>query len=96
MGLQPPHQFYPKVRLELGSNEAIKQAVAGGLGLAIISRHALNQQAKNEGLAILSVENFSLHSNWWILYPQGKRLSPITSVFLQHLKSVSKLSFTHK
>lgn len=90
------HQFFPKVRLELGSNEAIKQAVAGGLGLAIISRHALNQQAKSEGLAILSVENFPLHSNWWILYPQGKRLSPIASVFLQHLKSVSKLSFTYK
>lgn len=84
------HQFFPKVRLELGSNEAIKQAVAGGLGLAIISKHALTQDLEREGLAILPVENFPLISNWWILYPKGKRLSPIASVFLQHLIHVSK------
>ena len=84
------HQFFPKVRLELGSNEAIKQAVAGGLGLAIISKHALTEDLEKEGLAILPVENFPLLSNWWILYPKGKRLSPIASVFLQHLIHVSK------
>jgi DNA-binding transcriptional LysR family regulator len=84
------HQFFPKVRLELGSNEAIKQAVAGGLGLAIISQHALTHDIEKEGLAILQVEDFPIISNWWILYPKGKRLSPIASVFLQHLIHVSK------
>jgi DNA-binding transcriptional LysR family regulator len=80
------HQFKPKVRLELGSNEAIKQAVAGGLGLAVISRHALVSRPASEGLAILPVEDFPILSNWWIIYPKGKRLSPIATVFLQHLK----------
>jgi DNA-binding transcriptional LysR family regulator len=80
------HQFKPKVRLELGSNEAIKQAVAGGLGLAVISRHALLPRPASEGLAILPVEDFPILSNWWIIYPKGKRLSPIATVFLQHLK----------
>lgn len=80
------HQFQPKVRLELGSNEAIKQAVAGGLGLAIISKHALHQDVDAEGLKILAVENFPIHSNWWIIYPKGKRLSPIAKVFFEHLQ----------
>ena len=80
------HQFQPKVRLELGSNEAIKQAVAGGLGLAIISKHALHQNVDAEGLKILAVENFPIHSNWWIIYPKGKRLSPIAKVFFEHLQ----------
>ena len=35
------HDFKPIVRLELGSNEAIKQSVAGGLGLAVLSTHSL-------------------------------------------------------
>ena len=35
------HGFKPRVRMALGSNEAIKQAVAGGLGLAVLSLHAL-------------------------------------------------------
>jgi DNA-binding transcriptional LysR family regulator len=80
------HQFQPKVRLELGSNEAIKQAVAGGLGLAIISKHALHQDVNAEGLKILAVENFPIHSNWWIIYPKGKRLSPIAKEFFEHLQ----------
>jgi len=80
------HQFKPKVRLELGSNEAIKQAVAGGLGLAVISRHALHQEPEIDGLVILPVEDFPIHSNWWIIFPKGKRLSPIASIFLEHLK----------
>jgi DNA-binding transcriptional LysR family regulator len=81
------YNFQPKVRLELGSNEAIKQAVAGGLGLAIISTHALQNDPASEGLCVLPVQDFPIHSNWWILYPQGKRLSPIAVVFLQHLQT---------
>jgi DNA-binding transcriptional LysR family regulator len=79
------HRFEPKVRLELGSNEAIKQAVAGGLGLAVVSQHALAATPGDEGLAVLAVETFPIHSNWWILYPRGKRLSPIASQFMEHL-----------
>lgn len=78
--------FVPTVRLELGSNEAIKQAVAGGLGLAVISRHALPTRPEDDQLAILDVAGFPLQSRWFTLYPRGKRLSPVASVFLEHLQ----------
>lgn len=78
--------FVPAVRLELGSNEAIKQAVAGGLGLAVISRHALPARPEDDQLTILDVSGFPLQSRWLTLYPRGKRLSPIAAVFLEHLK----------
>lgn len=78
--------FVPAVRLELGSNEAIKQAVAGGLGLAVISRHALPARPEDDQLTILDVSGFPLQSSWFTLYPRGKRLSPIAAVFLEHLK----------
>ena len=78
--------FVPEVRLELGSNEAIKQAVAGGLGLAVISRHALPARPEDDQLTILDVTGFPLQSSWFTLYPRGKRLSPIAAVFLEHLK----------
>ena len=35
------HELTVKVRMSLGSNEAIKQAIAGGLGLSVLSRHTL-------------------------------------------------------
>jgi DNA-binding transcriptional LysR family regulator len=80
------HGFVPEVRLELGSNEAIKQAVAGGLGLAVISRHALPARPAGDQLTILEVHGFPLQSRWFTLYPRGKRLSPVAAVFLEHLE----------
>lgn len=84
------HGFTPRVRLELGSNEAIKQAVAGGMGLAIISRHALALHLGEDQLVALDVEGFPLLSNWWTLYPQGKRLSPVATVFLEHIERTAR------
>ncbi|SMC20429.1 DNA-binding transcriptional regulator, LysR family [Andreprevotia lacus DSM 23236] len=78
--------FVPQVRLELGSNEAIKQAVAGGLGLAVVSRHALAARPADDQLTILNVAGFPLQSRWFTLYPRGKRLSPVAAVFLEHLE----------
>ncbi|AKU14102.1 transcriptional regulator, LysR family [Azoarcus sp. CIB] len=82
--------FVPEVRLELGSNEAIKQAVAGGLGLAVISRHALAARPADDQLAILDVVGFPLQSSWFTLHPRGKRLSPVAAVFLGHLERTAR------
>lgn len=84
--------FVPDVRLELGSNEAIKQAVAAGLGLAVLSRHALAPRPEDEGLALLAVDGFPVHASWWTLYPKGKRLSPIAAAFLAHIDSQADLT----
>jgi DNA-binding transcriptional LysR family regulator len=77
--------FVPDVRLEIGSNEAIKEAVAAGMGIAVVSRHALGSKEAGAGLAILGVAGFPVHSNWWILYPRGKSLSPIATRFIEEL-----------
>ncbi|HQR11104.1 MAG TPA: LysR family transcriptional regulator [Casimicrobiaceae bacterium] len=84
--------FVPDVRLEIGSNEAIKEAVAAGMGIAIVSRHALGVKSAGPGLAILDVAGFPLHSNWWVLYPRGKSLSPIATKFLDELARSREVS----
>ena len=84
--------FVPDLRLEIGSNEAIKEAVAAGMGIAIMSRHALAGKSAGPGLVILDVAGFPLHSNWWILYPRGKSLSPIATRFLDELSRSRTLS----
>ncbi|MES2978340.1 MAG: LysR family transcriptional regulator [Pseudomonadota bacterium] len=81
--------FDPNVRLELGSNEAIKQAVAGGMGVAVISRHALAAHLEDDGLCELDVRGFPLVSRWWTLYPRGKRISPVTAEFLKHIDAAA-------
>ena len=79
------HSFRPGLRMELGSNEAIRQAVAAGLGVAVLSRHALNIGQAKEEVVALDVQGFPLHSQWHVVSPRGKRLSPIASVFRDHL-----------
>ena len=84
-------KFRPNLRLELGSNEAIKESVAGGLGVSVISSHALHGHAREHGVCVLNVKGFPIKSNWHLVHRKGKKLSPIASVFKLHLlESASK------
>jgi DNA-binding transcriptional LysR family regulator len=80
-------KFKPEVRLELGSNEAIKQAVIGQLGIAVLSKHSLGEKQDQGDVAILNCSGFPIDSRWHIVSPKGKRLSPIAMIFKNHLSS---------
>lgn len=77
-----------KVKLELGSNEAIKQAIAGGLGISVLSRHTLMPYA--EDLTILDVEHFPIKRNWYMVYPNGKQLSIVGRTYFEYLLEAAK------
>ena len=83
------HQFRPDLRLELGSNEVIKESVAGGLGVSIISSHALRGHASERALAVLKLHGFPLASHWHVVHSKGKQLSPIATIFKAHLLASS-------
>ena len=78
-------KFKPNLRLELGSNEAIKEAVAGDLGVSVVSSYALHGHAAEQGVSVLDVRGFPIQSNWHVVRQKGKRLSPIAKVFQAHL-----------
>lgn len=75
------HGVVLRNRLEVGSNEAIKQTVAGGLGLAVLSTHTVGPELALGELAQLDVQGFPLTRQWHVVYPRGKRLSPATMAF---------------
>jgi DNA-binding transcriptional LysR family regulator len=83
-------KFRPVVRLELGSNEAIKQAVIGGLGIAVLSKYSLGDKSDQEEVAILKCKEFPIESSWHIVRPKGKKLSPIATIFKKHLAQQAK------
>jgi DNA-binding transcriptional LysR family regulator len=63
------------MRMELGSNEAIKEAVAGGLGLSILSRHTLHRNpGTDDGVVILPVQGFPILSRWQLVYLRKRQL----------------------
>jgi LysR family transcriptional regulator, low CO2-responsive transcriptional regulator len=73
------------VRLELGSNEAIKQAIAGGLGISVLSEHTLIPERTTGELLALDVRDFPIARRWYVAYLEGKQLSVIAEAFLQYL-----------
>ena len=76
--------FLPDVRMELGSNEAIKHVVAAGLGISVLSQHALDVDPALDRLTVLDVQGFPLDDQWYLVYPRGKRLSPVAQAFYDY------------
>ncbi|MDZ8184447.1 MAG: LysR substrate-binding domain-containing protein [Nostoc sp. ChiSLP02] len=82
------HGVKVKVKLELGSNEAIKQAIVGGLGISVLSRHTLLLDAAE--FSILDVQHFPIHRNWYMVYPSGKQLSIVARAYYDYLLAAAK------
>ncbi len=74
-----------KVRLELGSNEAIKQAIAGGLGISVLSQHTIISEGTTGEFAILDVQGFPIERHWYVASLTGKQMSVVAETFMQFL-----------
>ncbi len=73
------------VRLSLSSNEAIRDLVASGLGLAVLSRHALGDALARGELVVLDVAGFPLRRPWSVVHLRGKVLPLPAQAFLDEL-----------
>ncbi|MFO1320617.1 MAG: LysR substrate-binding domain-containing protein [Burkholderiales bacterium] len=85
------HGMTLHARMEIGSNEAIKQAVAGGLGVTVISQHALLWEPMPTQIAVLDVEGFPIPGAWSVVYPGDRRLSVVAQAFFDYLGSDARL-----
>lgn len=72
----------PRVRLELGSNEAIKHAVVGELGIAILSLHTLTLEGVLGPVAVLDVEGFPILRHLYLVHHRSRELSLVAKAFL--------------
>ena len=77
-----------QVSMQVGNNSAIKQGVAAGLGIALISRVALDMELETKRLVILDVEGFPVMRQWRLVHLKDKHLSATARAFksflLQH------------
>ena len=73
--------------MTLGSNGAVKQAAAAGLGLTLISSHAVTSELASGALRQLPVEGTPLRRSWYVLYLETDALSASCQQFLELLSS---------
>lgn len=84
------HKLEMKIRMEIGSNEAIKHAVASGLGIAILSDHTMALTSDGGPLVKIDVEGFPISWPWYIGHTNKKRLSVVAKAFLDFIYADKK------
>ncbi|MCB9993157.1 MAG: LysR family transcriptional regulator [Hyphomicrobiaceae bacterium] len=75
-----------QIRLELGSNEAVKQSVAGHLGFSVLSESTVRKELASGELVRLDVKGLPLHRQWYAAHPKNKILSPAAAAFRDFLE----------
>jgi DNA-binding transcriptional LysR family regulator len=76
--------------MELGSNEAIKQGVMAGLGIAAMSLHSVTLERRAGLLKVLTVQGFPIKRRWYVVHLKGKRLSLVARTFLDFILAHSE------
>ncbi|MGA0559751.1 LysR family transcriptional regulator [Larkinella sp. VNQ87] len=72
-------------KMELTSNEAVKQAVIAGLGYSIMPLIGIKNELENGQLQIIPVQNFPITSVWNLIWLSPKKLSPVAAMYLEYL-----------
>jgi DNA-binding transcriptional LysR family regulator len=76
-----------RVTMELGSTEAIKQALLSGSGFSILSRHAVERELRDRVLATVPLRGLGrLERDFYQVVHRQRALSPVAQAFLQFLK----------
>ena len=71
----------PQIALELGSNEAVKQAAAAGGGIGVVSRLGILAEVMAGKLTVLEVEGWDCRRPLTLVYPKDRYLSPAQRAF---------------
>ncbi len=79
--------FKINIKMQLTSNEAIKQAVIAGLGFSILPLIGCKNELKNNELGIIQVNGFPIKSEWNLIWLPNKILSPVAQKYLDFIKS---------
>ena len=76
----------PNKKVELTSNETIKQSVIAGLGISVMPVIGIKRELNDGTVVIIPHTKLPIKTNWNLIWRQQKELSPVASAFLKHLE----------
>jgi DNA-binding transcriptional LysR family regulator len=74
-------------KIQLTSNEAVKQAILAGLGLSIMPIAGMKNELLLNQFKIIPVQGLPIKNKWRLLWLQNKRLSPVAKAYLHFIRS---------
>ena len=76
-----------KKKIELTSNEAVKQALVAGLGCSIMPLIGLKNELKNGDLEIIQMKGLPIVTHWNLIWLSAKKLSPVAQAFSEFIQN---------
>lgn len=77
-------------KLELTSNEAVKQALLANLGYSIMPLIGIKNELQNKDLTIIPYRGLPIQTQWSLIWLKGKKHSNVASAFLEHIEKSKK------
>lgn len=73
-------------KMELTSNEAVKQALLAGMGFSIMPLIGIRNELERGDLQIVPIKGLPIKTVWRLIWMKGKRHSPVAAAYLEYLK----------
>lgn len=73
-------------RMELSSNEAVKQALLAGLGYSIMPIIGIKNELQNKELEIIPIKELPITTTWSLIWLKGKKQTLVSAAYLEFLK----------
>jgi len=73
-------------KMELSSNEAVKQALLAGLGYSIMPLIGIRNELQNKELHIIPVKGLPIKTTWRLVWLKGKKHTAASNAYLDFLK----------
>lgn len=74
-------------KMELTSNEAVKQAILAGLGYSIMPLIGIGKELDKGDLHIIPVQGFPINSTWRLIWVKNKKLSPVATEYIKFIQN---------
>ncbi|MDH4091559.1 MAG: LysR family transcriptional regulator [Cyclobacteriaceae bacterium] len=81
------HEGKQRKRMELTSNEAVKQAVISGIGNSIMPLIGVRNELLNQEIHIIPSPGLPIQTDWQLIWLTGKKLSPVSQAFLEYIRT---------
>jgi hypothetical protein len=73
-------------KIELTSNEAIKQALLAGLGVSVMPLIGIRNELRDKTLQIIPTIGLPIATTWNLIWLKGKKFSPVAENFINYIK----------
>lgn len=80
------HKINIRKKMELTSNEAVKQAVLAGLGNSIMPLIGLRNSLNSGDLKIIPAAGFPIKSQWQLIWLERKKMSPVAQAYIEYIR----------